>query len=87
MQLKNLKKQSFLPLGDPLVATFNEARAPTSKKYVAEQVIVMQNLSKSFQTFWLHVSVVALEKQPKNLHFQSFLISRRTVGGYFMKRV
>ena len=26
-----------------LVATFNETRAPTSRKYVAEQRIVMQN--------------------------------------------
>ena len=69
------------------MASFIETRAPTSRKYVAEQVIVMQNLSKSFQTFWLHVSVFALEKQTENLNFQSFLTSRRTVGGYFMKRV
>ena len=27
-----------------LVATFNEARAPTSRKYVAEQGIIMPNL-------------------------------------------
>ena len=40
---KNLNFQSFLPLIDPLVATFNEMRAPTSKKNVAEQGIVTPN--------------------------------------------
>ena len=53
---------------DPLMATFNEkTRAPTSRKYVAEQGIVMPNWSKTFQTFQSHFSVFALEKQPKNL--------------------
>ena len=53
-----------------LVTTFNETGAPTSRKYVAEQDIVMANSSKTFQTFWSHSSVFALEKQPKNLNFQ-----------------
>ena len=51
------------------MATFNEARAATSRKYVAEEGIVMPNWSKTFQTLWLHSSVFALEKQPKNLDF------------------
>ena len=33
----------FLPARDPLVATFNETRAPTFRKYVSEQGIVMPN--------------------------------------------
>ena len=41
----------FLPLRDPLVATFNETRAPTSRKYVAEQGIVMPNDKKHFKRF------------------------------------
>ena len=32
-------------------ATFNETRAPTSRKYVAEEDIVMSNWSKTFPTF------------------------------------
>ena len=41
---KNPILQSFfLSLIDPLVATFNERRAPTSRKHVAEQGIVMPN--------------------------------------------
>ena len=56
-----------------MVATLNEMRAPTSRKYVAEQGLVMPNLSKKFQTFWTHSSVLALEKRPKKLNFQSFL--------------
>ena len=63
------KFSMFLPLRDTLVATFNETRAPTSRKYVAEQGIVMPNWSKRCQTFWLHSSVLALEKQLKNLSF------------------
>ena len=54
------------------MVTFNETRAPTSRKNLAEQGIVMPNLSKTFQTFWLHYSVFALEKQRKNINFQSF---------------
>ena len=56
------------------MATFNETRAPTSRKNVAEQDIVMPNWSKIFQTFWSHSSVFDLEKQLKNLNFQSFFI-------------
>ena len=51
-QSEKLNFQSFLPLKDSLVATFNETRAATSRKDVAEQYIVMPNWSKTFQTFW-----------------------------------
>ena len=73
----------FLPLRDPLVATFNESRAPTSRKYVAEQGIVIPNWLKTFQTIWSHSSAFALEKQSKNLNFQSVFTSKRPFGGYF----
>ena len=81
---KNLNFQSlFLPLGDPLVPTFNEMRATTFRSYVAEEGIVMSNWLKIFQTFWLHSSIFALEKKPKNLNFQSFFTFMRHFGGYF----
>ena len=73
----------FLPLIDILVATFNETGAPTFKNYVAEQGTVMPNWSKTFQTFRSHSCIFALEKQSKNLNFQSFFTSRRHFGGYF----
>ena len=73
----------FLPLTDPLVATFNETHAPTSRKHVAEQGIVMPNWSKTFQTFWLHSSNLALEKQAKNLNFHSVFTSNGPFCGYF----
>ena len=41
----------FLPLSDTLVDTFNETRAPTSRKHVAEQRIVMQNYQKRIKLF------------------------------------
>ena len=56
------------------MATFNKTRAPTSRKYVSEQGIVMLNWSKTFQTLWLHSSVFNLEKLPKNLNFHSFFL-------------
>ena len=43
----------------------------------------MKNWSKRFQSFWLHSSVFALDKQPKKLDFQSFFTSQRPFGGYF----
>ena len=55
------------------MTTFNETRAPTFRNYVVEQGIVMPTSSKTFQTFWLLSSFFPLEKQPKNLNFQSFL--------------
>ena len=47
------------------MGSFNETGAP-ARKYLAEQGIVITNCSKIFQTFWLHSSIFALEKQPKN---------------------
>ena len=80
-QPKNLNFQSVLPLRNPLVATFSETCAPTFTKYVADQGIVMRNWSKTFQIFWSHSFVFALEKQPNNLNFQSFFTSKRPFGG------
>ena len=62
----------FSPLKDTLLDTFHETRAPTCRKHVYEQAIVMSNWSIKFQTFWSHSSVFPLEKQPKNLNFYSF---------------
>ena len=73
----------FLHPRDPLVATSSETYAPTSREYVAEQDIAMPNWSKIFQAFWLHSSLFALEKQPKNLNFQSVFTSKKPFGGYF----
>ena len=72
----------FFPLTDNLAAIFNEKDAPTSRMYVAELGIMMQNSSKAFQTFWLHFSVFALEKQPKNLTFPCVFTSNRHFRGY-----
>ena len=71
----------FLPLTGPLVATFNETRAPTSRKYVAEQGLPSPYLSKTFQTFWSNFSVFILEKQPEKVDFQKFFTSKKPFGG------
>ena len=56
------------------MATFNDSRAPTSRKYVAEQGIVMPISSKIIETFRSHSSVFPLEKEAKNLNFDSFYL-------------
>ena len=43
-QSKKLNFRSFLSLKKTFVATFNETGAPTSRKYAAEQGIMMPNL-------------------------------------------
>ena len=52
----------FLPVKKPLVATSSETCAPTSRKYVAEQDMLMPNLSETDQSFWSNSSVSDLEK-------------------------
>ena len=43
----------------------------------------MPNWTRTFQAFWSHSSVFALEKQHKNLNFQSFLPLVGPFGAYF----
>ena len=52
----------FVPLKETLVATFNETLAPTFRKYVAAQCVLMPSLSEKNKSFWSHSSVFALEK-------------------------
>ena len=52
---KNLNFQSFLPLEEALVATFN-------KKRVSKQGVVTPDLSETLQSAWSHYFVFALEK-------------------------
>ena len=73
----------LLPQRDPLLTTFSETCSPTSRKYVAQQGIVLPNRSKIIQTFWSLSSFFALEKQSKNLIFQNAFSSNRPLGGYF----
>ena len=82
-QPEKVNFQSFLPLRNPLVASFNETRAPTSRKYVVEKGSAMSNWSKTFETFWSHSSVSALEKQPEKVNFLSFLPLRNPLAASF----
>ena len=60
------------------MATFNEMRAPTSRKYVTEEGIMILDLLHTLQCFWLHSSVFAKGKYPKNLVFQSLFFTSKT---------
>ena len=70
--LKSVKFSDFLSQKEPLMVTFSETRASTSRKYVAEQGIMMSNLLQTLQSFWSHSSIFALEKYPKNAKFLDF---------------
>ena len=65
------------------MATSNETHAPTSRKYVTEQVIVIPNWLKTSKTFWSHSFVFPLAKQPKKLNVHRFYTSKRPFGAYF----
>ena len=70
------------------MATFNETRAPTSRKYVSEQVIMMPKRSKNLQTFRLRSFALGLGKQPKILHFYCFFYLKWIIWWLLsMKRV
>ena len=81
---ENLNFQSLFTsnISDPLVAFFNEMRAPTSRKYVAEKGNDAK-LIKTISNFLSHFSVFALEKPPKHLNFQSLFTTNIHFGGNF----
>ena len=60
----------YLILRHPLVATFNEVREPTFRKYVAQWGTVMPLLSYKLQFLWWHSSVFPLEEEPKYVNFR-----------------
>ena len=72
----------FLPLRGLAVAAFSETGAFTSKWYEVEQVVLIPNLSETFEDFWSHSSVFALEKFVKILVLRVFL-PLKNFGGYF----
>ena len=65
------------------MATFNETRAQTSRKYISKQGVVMLNWLEMIETFRSHSFGLPLEKEVRNLNFESFFTSNRPFGGYF----
>ena len=70
-QLKILIFRSLFISNRPFAGYFQWTRAQTSRKYVAEQGIVMPDWSKIIETFRSHCSVFALVKEVKSLNFES----------------
>ena len=64
--LKMLNFWNCLSLKESLLAPFSGTCALSSRKYVSEQATSILHLSKKLQSFWVHSSLFALEKQPKN---------------------
>ena len=70
--------QGFLRPKKPLVATFSEAYAPSSKTNVAEQGTDVPNWSETLTFFGSHSTVFALVKMAlKMLNFQSFYLYKK----------
>ena len=67
---KSKSSEFFLPLINPLMATFSETCASTSRKYVAEKGLMMPNLWQTRQSFSLHSSFFVLERYLKSLNFK-----------------
>ena len=66
----------FLHLKEPLLATFNERSAITSKKYVAEQGINILKVSQKHKLFRSFLSVFALIAS-RMLFLRFFVLKRR----------
>ena len=67
------------------MATFKKRYKLAPRKNESEPGRIIPNLSERLQFFWSHSSVFALEKQAKNLNFQSFFTSKLFFGGYFQQ--
>ena len=80
---KSKFSELFLPLKEALVSAFNKKRAPTSRKYGAQEDIVISNLSRSLQFFRSHSSDFASENKPENLSFQGFLPLKKSLLAAF----
>ena len=70
----------------------SETGPATTRWYVADQGVIIPNVSKTLQSSWPHFSIFALKKQSENLNFNSFLTFKKTLeatlnetsfGGYF----
>ena len=55
----------FLPLGNSLVATFNDMCTPTSRKYVAEQGCLLEKEPKN-----INIQSVFTSNRPFDGYFQ-----------------
>ena len=82
-----IKFRRFLPLKETLVATFSEACALTTRRYVSGPGMSILNSSKKLKLFWSHSSVFAFENYPKNAKFSEFLPLKKPSSTTFSDRV
>ena len=54
-----------LPLREPLVTTFDETRALTSRKFVVAQDMSIPKSRQKYNFFWSYPSVFVLELYPQ----------------------
>ena len=66
-----------------MVAGLSETDAPTSRWCVADQGVIIPNLSDTLQPLWSNSSVFTSEKSSKNLNFNSFLPLTKTLEATF----
>ena len=65
------------------MATFNEKRVPTFRKYAAEQDIIMPNLSQSLQFFLYRLLCFCFRKFPQKPKFVEYFCLIKFFAGYF----
>ena len=70
-----LNFKGFFNLRNPLVATFGERHAPTTRKHLVKRGLPVKNLSKTFETFWSYFFVFSLEKRREKLIFKRLFSS------------
>ena len=70
---EKINLQSYLHVRIPLVANFNESRAPSLRKYVAEEGIPTTNWSKLFKILNITSSFLLYKNNLKNKICRAFL--------------
>ena len=84
-QPKNLNFQSLFTSKRPFRGYYQRNRCTYFQKICTLKGMVLPNWPKTFETFWSHFSVFAIQKQLKNLNFQRLFTHKKTFGAYFQR--
>ena len=80
---KNVDFQRFFATKRSFSGWFEWNRCTNFQMMCSWAKLTIPNVSETRQSSWLHSSTFPLEKQPKNLNFQSFFNSNRPFDYYF----
>ena len=83
--LRTSMSVDFLHLKELLAATFNDMNTVFLRYRVAEEGTEVLKLWEQYKSVWSHSSILASEKWPIKLSFQSVFNSKITFGSYIQR--